>query len=146
MYVCIVWEQNFVLSVLIPTKHLRRTITGGYSKQKNGSAPFNLKTLLLPSISKLRNTKESVMAKSWTEKRRLAEENAINKELDSGYGSIDFEGKVAADTRAAAMGEGEEELFERKLTKEEKKAAAKVAREAKKMAKVCASLTCFALH
>ena len=35
----------------------------------------------------------------------------------------------------AAMGKGEAELFEKKLTKEEKKAAAKAAREAKKKAK-----------
>jgi hypothetical protein len=33
--------------------------------------------------------------------------------------------------------EGEEALFEKKMTKEEKKAAAKAAREAKKKAKVC---------
>jgi len=59
----------------------------------------------------------------------------IDKELDSGYGSVDYEAMAAADTRAAACGAGEEELFERKLTKEEKKAAAKAAREAKKAAK-----------
>lgn len=36
----------------------------------------------------------------------------------------------------AAMGKGEDELFEKKMTKEEKKAAAKAAREAKKKAKL----------
>ena len=35
----------------------------------------------------------------------------------------------------AAMGKGEEKIFERKLTKEEKKARAKAAREAKKKKK-----------
>mmetsp|Transcript_5188 Transcript_5188/g.7654 ORF Transcript_5188/g.7654 Transcript_5188/m.7654 type:complete len:88 (-) Transcript_5188:689-952(-) len=68
----------------------------------------------------------------WNEKRAKAELLKIDKELDSGYGSVDYEAMAAADTRAAACGAGEEELFERKLTKEEKKAAAKAAREAKK--------------
>ena len=76
------------------------------------------------------------MSKRWNEKRQRAEELALNKALDSGYGAEDFEGKVAADTRVAAMGGGEEELFERKMSKEEKKAAAKAAREAKKLTKV----------
>ncbi len=72
----------------------------------------------------------------WNEKRAKAELRKIDKELDSIYGSIDADAIAAADTRAAACGAGEEELFERKLTKEEKKAAAKAAREAKKAAKV----------
>jgi len=55
--------------------------------------------------------------------------------LDTGGDSIDFEGKVDADVRDAAMGKGEEELFEKKLSKEEKKALAKAKREAKKKAK-----------
>ena len=76
----------------------------------------------------------------WNEKRAKAELLKIDKELDSGYGSVDYEAMAAADTRAAACGAGEEELFERKLTKEEKKAAAKAAREAKKAAKVCSIL------
>ena len=75
------------------------------------------------------------MAKRFNEKRAKAEEFAINKELDDGYGKEDFGANAAADVRAAAMGKGDEELFERKMTKEEKKAAAKAAREAKKKAK-----------
>ena len=55
--------------------------------------------------------------------------------LDTGADGIDFEGSVAKDVRGAAMGEGDEELFEKKLSKEEKKALAKAKREAKK--KVC---------
>jgi ATP-binding cassette, subfamily F, member 2 len=53
----------------------------------------------------------------------------------AGYGKVDAEAIAAIDTRDAAMGKGDEELFERKMTKEEKKAAAKAAREAKKKAK-----------
>ena len=75
------------------------------------------------------------MSKRYNEKRAKAAEFAINKELDSGYGQVDLDGNKAADIRDAAMGKGEDELFERKLTKEEKKAAAKAAREAKKAAK-----------
>jgi hypothetical protein len=76
------------------------------------------------------------MASRWNEKRRLAQERAIEKELDTGQDKIDFEGTRGADVRDAAMGKGEDELFERKLTKEEKKIQAKAAREAKKKAKV----------
>ena len=39
---------------------------------------------------------------------------------------------VKQDTKDSAMGKGDEELFEKKLTKEEKKALAKAKREAKK--------------
>lgn len=42
------------------------------------------------------------------------------------------EGLVALDCRDAAMGKGDEELFEKKLSKEEKKALAKAKRDAKK--------------
>jgi ATP-binding cassette subfamily F protein 2 len=75
------------------------------------------------------------MVNSWTEKQARKAEFAINKELDTGGDSIDFEGMVAGDTRDAAMGKGEEELFEKKLSKDEKKALAKAKREAKKKAK-----------
>jgi len=74
-------------------------------------------------------------ASAYNEKRRLAEEFRVNKELDSGGDSIDFSGTLQKDVSAAAMGKGDDELFERKLTKEEKKAAAKAAREAKRKAK-----------
>lgn len=62
-------------------------------------------------------------------------EMAIEKELNSGQDGIDLEGTMNNDLKASAMGEGEEELYEKKLSKEEKKAAAKAAREAKKKAK-----------
>ena len=75
------------------------------------------------------------MSKRYNEKRAKQAEFAMNKELDSGYGATDFESKAQADIRAAAMGKGEDELFEKKLSKEEKKAKAKAAREAKKKAK-----------
>jgi len=75
------------------------------------------------------------MVNSWTEKQARKAEFAMNKELDTGGDKIDFEGLVAGDTRDAAMGKGEEELFEKKLSKEEKKALAKAKRDAKKKAK-----------
>lgn len=56
----------------------------------------------------------------------------MNKMLDTGGDSLDFEGKMAQDCRGAAMGEGDEELFEKKMSKEEKKALAKAKRDAKK--------------
>jgi len=74
-------------------------------------------------------------SKRYNEKRAKQALEAIDRELDSGYGKVDAEANAAADLRDAAMGKGEEELFERKQTKEEKKAAAKAAREAKKAAK-----------
>lgn len=75
------------------------------------------------------------MVNSWTLKQQKKAEFAINKELDTGGDSIDFEGTVGQDVRDAAMGKGEDELFEKKLSKEEKKALAKAKREAKKKAK-----------
>ena len=56
----------------------------------------------------------------------------MNKMLDTGADSIDFEGTMAQDVRGAAMGKGDEELYEKKLSKDEKKALAKAKREAKK--------------
>lgn len=75
------------------------------------------------------------MAKRYNEKRKKQMEAAIERELDSGYGAVDTDALLAADVRDAALGKGEEELFEKKLTKEEKKAKAKAAREAKKKSK-----------
>jgi len=72
------------------------------------------------------------MVSSWTEKQRRKEEFEVNKMLDTGGDSIDFEGTLARDVRDAAMGKGEDELFEKKLSKEEKKALAKAKRDAKK--------------
>mmetsp|Transcript_7013 Transcript_7013/g.10375 ORF Transcript_7013/g.10375 Transcript_7013/m.10375 type:complete len:683 (-) Transcript_7013:233-2281(-) len=72
---------------------------------------------------------------SWAAKQAKKAEFALNKALDTAGDSIDFDGTVAKDVRGAAMGEGDEELFEKKLSKEEKKALAKAKREAKKKAK-----------
>ena len=76
------------------------------------------------------------MGSRWNEKQAKKAEFAMNKMLDTGADSIDFEGTISKDTRAAAMGAGDEELFEKKLTKEEKKALAKAKREAKKQDKI----------
>jgi len=74
-------------------------------------------------------------SKRYNEKKQRQLEQAIDRELESGYGNVDAELNMAMDIRDAAMGKGEEELFEKKLTKEEKKAKAKAAREAKRKAK-----------
>lgn len=76
------------------------------------------------------------MSQRYNEKRAKAAEYAMNKELDSGMEQINFDGELRKDVRDAAMGKGDDELFEKKLTKEEKKAKAKAAREAKKAAKI----------
>lgn len=75
------------------------------------------------------------MPSKWAEKQARKAEFAMNKALDEGYGRVDEEGNAAKDSRDAAMGKGEDELFEKKLTKEEKKALAAAKREAKKKAK-----------
>ena len=76
------------------------------------------------------------MAKRYNEKKAKQALEAIDRELATGQDKIDLMGTLKNDLKASAMGEGEEELFERKLTKEETKAAKKAAREAKKKAKV----------
>ena len=78
-------------------------------------------------------------AKRFNEKRAKAAQAAIDKELDTGADSIDFEGQIAQDTKDSAMGKGDEELFEKKMSKEEKKALAKAKREAKKKMKKSSS-------
>lgn len=75
------------------------------------------------------------MPNAWAEKRAKEAEFQVNRELNAGGNGVDLEGMMARDTRGAAMGDGDEELFEKKLTKEEKKALAKAKREAKKKAK-----------
>ncbi|KAL3906371.1 MAG: hypothetical protein SGILL_009297 [Bacillariaceae sp.] len=75
------------------------------------------------------------MSKRYNEKRSKMAAEAIERELDGGYGKEDFETNAAKDARGAAMGEGDEELFEKKLSKEEKKALAKAKREAEKKKK-----------
>lgn len=72
---------------------------------------------------------------AYAEKQAKKAQFAVDKELDTGGDKIDFEGMVAGDVRDAAMGKGEDELFEKKLSKEEKKALAKKKREEKKKAK-----------
>jgi len=72
---------------------------------------------------------------NWNEKQKRKQEFAMNKMLDTGADSIDLTGSLANDVRGAAMGKGDDELFEKKLTKEEKKALAKQKREAKKKEK-----------
>lgn len=72
---------------------------------------------------------------SWAEKKAKQAEFAMNKELDEGYGNTDFESNANKDCRDAALGKGEDELFEKKLSKEEKKALAAAKRAAKKKAK-----------
>jgi len=75
------------------------------------------------------------MPNKWAEKRAKQAEFALEKELNEGYGKVNEEGIAAQDSRDAAMGKGEEELFEKKLTKEEKKAVAAAKREAKRKAR-----------
>jgi len=71
----------------------------------------------------------------WNEKQAKKAEFAMNKMLDTGADSINYEQDLARDVRDAAMGKGDDELFEKKLSKEEKKALAKAKREAKKKGK-----------
>eukprot|EP00551_Chaetoceros_affinis_P010140 CAMPEP_0203674442 /NCGR_PEP_ID=MMETSP0090-20130426/16208_1 /ASSEMBLY_ACC=CAM_ASM_001088 /TAXON_ID=426623 /ORGANISM="Chaetoceros affinis, Strain CCMP159" /LENGTH=688 /DNA_ID=CAMNT_0050540317 /DNA_START=272 /DNA_END=2338 /DNA_ORIENTATION=+ len=75
------------------------------------------------------------MGSRWNEKQKRKQEFAINKMLDTGGDSIDFEGTMAKDCRDAALGKGDDELYEKKLSKEEKKALAKAKRDAKKKEK-----------
>mmetsp|Transcript_42063 Transcript_42063/g.75848 ORF Transcript_42063/g.75848 Transcript_42063/m.75848 type:complete len:690 (+) Transcript_42063:86-2155(+) len=74
-------------------------------------------------------------AQRFNEKRRKQELKAVDKELDTGADGIDFEGLLGQDVRDAAMGKGDDELFEKKLSKEEKKALQKAKRDAKKIKK-----------
>lgn len=73
------------------------------------------------------------MSSKWHEKRRKEAEYQQEKSLLN-MGNLD-DSDLRDLTSAAAMGEGEEELFEKKLSKEEKKALAKKKREEKKKAK-----------
>lgn len=75
------------------------------------------------------------MGSKWNQKQAKKAEFALNKELDDGYGNVDFDTNANKDSRDAAMGKGEQELFEKKLSKDEKKAVAAAKREAKKQAK-----------
>lgn len=77
------------------------------------------------------------MASKWHQKKEKAAIAQFEKEL-AATGNNFSEDLVKSDLRDAAMGGGEEELFEKKLSKEEKKAKAKAQREAKKRAKMAA--------
>jgi len=74
------------------------------------------------------------MARRFNEKKQRLAEQALEKELQAG-GENDFEGKMAMDCRDAALGKGEELLFEKKMSKEEKKAFQKAKRDEKAKAK-----------
>jgi hypothetical protein len=71
----------------------------------------------------------------WKEKQAMKAEFEFVKALDKDDGA-DSEALAAADCRDAAMGKGEGELFEKKLSKEERKALQKQKRDAKKTKKV----------
>jgi ATP-binding cassette subfamily F protein 2 len=71
----------------------------------------------------------------WAGKQARKAEFAAEKQLQSSGMGVDDEANVAMDARDAAMGKGEEELFEKKLSKDEKKALAKAKRDAKKKEK-----------
>jgi ATP-binding cassette subfamily F protein 2 len=75
------------------------------------------------------------MSSRWNEKQAKKAEFQMNKELESGGGGVDLDAAMAKDSRGAAMGDGDLELFEKKLSKDEKKALAKAKRDAKKKAK-----------
>jgi ATP-binding cassette subfamily F protein 2 len=78
------------------------------------------------------NPEDSIMASRWNEKQAKKAEFQMNKELESGGSGVDLDATMAKDVRGAAMGDGDEELFEKKLSKDEKKALAKAKRDAKK--------------
>lgn len=71
------------------------------------------------------------MSSKWHQKQEKKRIEAFEREL----AAIPDETVVKDQTSAAAMGDGEQELFEKKLSKEEKKALAKAKREAKKKSK-----------
>jgi ATP-binding cassette subfamily F protein 2 len=75
------------------------------------------------------------MSGRYNEKKAKKEMKAMDRQLDSGYGAVDSDRLAMRDVRGAALGQGEQELFDKKLTKEEKKVRAKEARDVKKKAK-----------
>lgn len=72
------------------------------------------------------------MASKWQQKKNRQAEAALERELQAGGNSAD---KVKDQCSDAALGKGEEQHYEKKLTKEEKKALAKAKRDAKKKEK-----------
>jgi ATP-binding cassette subfamily F protein 2 len=71
------------------------------------------------------------MSSSWHQKQNKRQQ----EEWDRAERDRPDEEFVKDQTSSAAMGQGDKELFEKKLSKEEKKAVAKAKREAKKQAK-----------
>ena len=72
------------------------------------------------------------MSSSWHEKKARLAAAQFERDLQSQKDAADA---LKDQANAAAMGGGDEELFEKKMTKEEKKAAKKAARDAKRKAK-----------
>jgi hypothetical protein len=68
---------------------------------------------------------------TWQKKQAKAANFAMERELAESGNNFN-ENLVAADVRDAAMGKGDEELYDKKMSKEEKKAIAKAKRDAKK--------------
>mmetsp|Transcript_26767 Transcript_26767/g.39907 ORF Transcript_26767/g.39907 Transcript_26767/m.39907 type:complete len:788 (-) Transcript_26767:495-2858(-) len=79
------------------------------------------------------------MSSSWHQKKNR--EREFQEEMAIANIDYDTASKVKDQTSDIAMGKGEEQIFEKKLTKEEKKALAKQKREAKKKAKNKNSVT-----
>eukprot|EP01083_Nonionella_stella_P029115 80237_1 len=75
------------------------------------------------------------MSSKWHQKQEKKRDKQALRDEAAVRDSIDYEGMLRKDTRGAALGEGDDELFEKKLSKEEKKALAKAKRDAKKKAK-----------
>ena len=71
------------------------------------------------------------MSSRWHQKKAKLQQEAWDREERNRPDELFVKDQASAQ----AMGDGEEELFEKKLSKEEKKARAKAAREAKKKAK-----------
>lgn len=72
------------------------------------------------------------MSSKWHEKKNRLADQAFERDLQGRKDEFDSLKNQASEV---AMGGGDEELFEKKMTKEEKKAAKKAAREAKRAAK-----------
>jgi ATP-binding cassette subfamily F protein 2 len=72
------------------------------------------------------------MSSSWHEKKAKAADFAFEKELQT---REDSEIDASKLTSLGAMGGGDDEIYEKKLSKDEKKAVAKAKRDAKKAAK-----------
>ena len=75
------------------------------------------------------------MASAWHKKKEKLAQMQLEKELAESGNNFSDE-LVSKDIREAAMGKGHDELFEKKLSKDEKKARAKAQRDAKKKAKM----------